>query len=124
MIPSTTTHWEIRMTRREIAFLVVGVVAGTIVTGLAQDAATPARLRSGVFAWESIPVEKTRTGERRAIFDSATATTDRLESHITSLDVGQAPHDAHRHPDEELVFVREGIVEATINGVASRAPAG
>jgi quercetin dioxygenase-like cupin family protein len=43
---------------------------------------------------------------------------------VTNVDVGKASHAAHRHPDEELVYVREGIVEATINGVAKLAPAG
>ena len=69
-------------------------------------------------------MEKTANGERRAIFDTATATVDRLETHITTLDAGKASHAAHRHPDEELIFVREGVVEATINGVAHKAPAG
>jgi quercetin dioxygenase-like cupin family protein len=40
------------------------------------------------------------------------------------VNTGSASHAAHRHPDEELVFVREGIVEATINGVSRKAPAG
>ena len=40
------------------------------------------------------------------------------------MNAGAAPHAAHRHPDEELVFVREGVVEATINGVSTKAPAG
>jgi quercetin dioxygenase-like cupin family protein len=112
------------MTRREISFLVLGLTAGAIATVFAQGAAKPALLASGVYAWASLPVEKTANGERRAIFDSATATADRLETHITTLDAGKAPHAAHQHPDEELVFVREGLIEATINGVPKLAPAG
>ena len=114
------------MTRREISFLTLGLAAGALATALANsgDVAVPAKLGSGVFTWESMPVEKTENGARRAIFDSATATVDRLETHVTNIDVGKASHAAHRHPDEELVFVREGVVEATINGVAKLAPAG
>jgi quercetin dioxygenase-like cupin family protein len=114
------------MTRREIAFLALGLGAGVLATALAQTGgpAAPAKLASGVFTWDSLPVEKTANGERRAVFDSATATVDRLETHVTNVDVGKASHAAHRHPDEELVYVREGIVEATINGVATLAPAG
>jgi mannose-6-phosphate isomerase-like protein (cupin superfamily) len=115
------------MTRREISFLTLGLAAGALATALANSgntAAPTAKLGSGVFTWESLPVEKTPNGARRAIFDSATATVDRLESHVTNIDVGKASHAAHRHPDEELVFVREGVVEATINGVAKLAPAG
>jgi mannose-6-phosphate isomerase-like protein (cupin superfamily) len=102
----------------------MGVAAGATAMALAQGDAAPAKLASGVFAWSSLPVEQTASGERRAIFDSVTATVDRLESHVTSIGVGKASHAAHRHPDEELVFVREGVIEATINGVAQNAPAG
>jgi len=114
------------MTRREICFLTLGLGVGVLATAIAQTAggAEPAKLGSGVFTWQSLPVEKTANGERRAVFDSATATVDRLETHVTNVDVGKASHAAHRHPDEELVYVREGIVEATINGVAKLAPAG
>jgi quercetin dioxygenase-like cupin family protein len=114
------------MTRREISFLTLGLAAGALATALAQTggAAEPAKLGSGVFTWASLPVEKTANGERRAVFDSATATVDRLETHVTNIDAGKASHAAHRHPDEELVYVREGVVEATINGVAKLAPAG
>ena len=108
------------MTRREISFLVLGLTAGAVATVFAAESAEPRPLASGVFTWESLPVEKTANGERRAIFDSATATVDRLETHITTIDAGKASHAAHRHPDEELIFVREGVVEATINGVATQ----
>jgi quercetin dioxygenase-like cupin family protein len=108
---------------RDVAFLAVGLAAGTFATVLAQSA-SPAPLPSGVFAWDSLPVEKTASGERRAVFDSVTATVDRLETHVTTVNPGTASHAAHRHPDEELVYVREGVIEATINGVAHRAPAG
>ena len=115
------------MKRRDLAFLSLGLVAGIVATALAQSNAAdlePAVLRSQVFTWDSLPVEKTASGERRAVFDSVTATVDRLETHVSSLNAGLASHAAHRHPDEELIFVREGVVEATINGVATKAPAG
>ena len=112
------------MTRREISFLVLGLAAGAVATVFAQGNSSPALLASGVFAWDSLPVEKTASGERRAIFDATTATVDRLETHVTTIDGGKASHAAHKHPDEELVFVREGVIEATINGVPKLAPAG
>jgi len=114
------------MTRREWSFLMLGFLGGTaalVAAQAAKDAPAP-RVSSGVFAWDSLPVEKTPNGERRAIFDGTTVTVDRLETHITTLKEGLASHAAHRHPDEELIFVREGVIEATINGVAHQAPAG
>src|SRR5919109_4577095 len=111
------------MTTRDWKILLLGLGAGVAVAVWAQDGAAPARLESGVYAWDSLPVEKTASGERRAVFDSATATTDRLETHVTTLNPGTASHAAHRHADKELVYVREGVIEATINGESHRAPA-
>jgi XRE family transcriptional regulator, regulator of sulfur utilization len=112
------------MTRREITFLSLGLGIGLVASVLAQSAKESAKLASGVYTWDALTVEKTASGERRAVFDSATTTVDRLETHVTTLNPGAAPHAAHRHVDEELVYVREGVVEATINGVAKLAPAG
>src|SRR5690349_1577584 len=112
------------MSRRDWILLCTGLAAGATAMALAQAGAVPPKLSSGVFAWDSLPVETTASGERRAVFDGVTATVDRLENHVTSIGVGKASHAAHRHPDEELVYVREGVIEATINGVAQRAPAG
>ncbi len=115
------------MTRREIAFLALGLCGGALATAVAAVSAPTggaARLHSAVFPWDSLAVEKTASGERRAVFDSATATVDRLETHVTTIEPGTASHAAHRHPDEELVYVREGVIETTIDGIPHRAPAG
>jgi quercetin dioxygenase-like cupin family protein len=45
-----------------------------------------------------------------------TATLDELEIHITTLNPGEAPHEPHKHPDEELVIIKEGTVEFLVNG--------
>ncbi len=112
------------MRARDWKFLLLGMGAGVAALVVAQNSGAPALLKSGVYAWESLPVETTASGERRAVFDSATVTVDRLETHVTTVNPGSASHAAHRHPDEELVYVREGVIEATINGVAQSAPAG
>jgi XRE family transcriptional regulator, regulator of sulfur utilization len=112
------------MNRRDVSFLLLGLSAGIAATVFAQPGGKASTLASGVYAWDSFPVEQTASGQRRAVFDSYTATVDRLETHVTTLNPGQAPHAAHKHPDEELIYVREGVVEATINGVTKLAPAG
>ncbi|MDP3073153.1 MAG: cupin domain-containing protein [Opitutaceae bacterium] len=73
-------------------------------------------LKSGVFDWEKLTVVPTKTGERRAVLEGSTVTLVKLQSHITTLEGGVAAHGAHRHPDEEIVLVAEGSIEATING--------
>lgn len=82
--------------------------------------ATPppgAPLTSQVFDPAKLPSSPTPVGAVRPYFDAATRTLARLESHVTTLNPGEISHAAHRHADEELVIVREGHLEATINGV-------
>ena len=44
------------------------------------------------------------------------ATLDELEMHVTTLNPGQTSHAPHKHPNEELVIVREGTVEVLVQG--------
>ncbi|HWA10973.1 MAG TPA: cupin domain-containing protein [Opitutaceae bacterium] len=86
----------------------------------AAAAALPGKLASSVFDWEKFTVTPTKTGARREIVNSPTITCTSFEGHITTLNPGESPHPAHHHPDEELVVVKEGLMEATINGVSRR----
>ena len=43
-------------------------------------------------------MEQTASDERRAVFDGYTRTVDRLETHVTTLDAGKAPHATHQGP--------------------------
>ena len=75
-----------------------------------------------MFEWNALKVQPTRVGARRDVFDAPTATLASLECHITTVNPGEAPHAAHRHPDEEMLVIKEGTVDVTINGVTR--PAG
>lgn len=76
----------------------------------------PAPMKSAVFQWESVPPTPTKVGAVRRFFRSPTATLDELEFHVTTLDAGQSSHPPHQHPNEELIIVKEGSVEAFSNG--------
>src|SRR3954470_3402952 len=89
-----------------------------------EKSPTGPALASTVFDWTKLPATATQVGEFRPYFDAATRTLARLESHVTTLNPGEISHAAHAHADEELVFVREGRLEATINGVPHVAGAG
>jgi quercetin dioxygenase-like cupin family protein len=45
-----------------------------------------------------------------------TATLDELEIHATTLNPGQTSHAPHKHPNEELVILASGKLEAMSNG--------
>ncbi|HYC70297.1 MAG TPA: cupin domain-containing protein [Opitutaceae bacterium] len=90
----------------------------------AREAADAAKTGSAVFAWDRLAVAPTGTGERRQVRNAATTTLASLSCHVTTLRGGIAAHAAHRHPDEELVLVKEGEIEVTINGRSQRAGPG
>jgi quercetin dioxygenase-like cupin family protein len=79
-----------------------------------QPAAAP--LRSTVIDWTTLAPTQTRTGQRRDVFDAPTGTLDRLHGHITTLNPGENTGPLHRHPQEELVIIREGTMEVNIDG--------
>jgi mannose-6-phosphate isomerase-like protein (cupin superfamily) len=111
------------LTIRNLVIVAVSALALGAVVVLAQSAAKPV-MHSSVFNWSSLKVEAKPTGERRGVFDSPTATLDRLESHITTLNPGEAPHAAHQHPEEELMILKEGMLDVMQNGRTNRVEAG
>lgn len=78
------------------------------------------KLASTVFNWDQLVVKPTKVGSRRDIVNSPTVTCANFESHVTTLNPGEVPHASHRHPDEEIVVVKEGVMEVTTNGVTQR----
>lgn len=90
----------------------------------AEKTAHAGVMGSSVLDWQKLSVVKTKTGERRELFNSPTTTCRNLEGHVTTLNRGETPHAPHHHPDEEIIVVKEGILEATVNGVTTRAGPG
>jgi quercetin dioxygenase-like cupin family protein len=45
-----------------------------------------------------------------------TRTLDELEMHITTLNPHTSSHKPHTHPNEEMVIVKEGTLQAHVNG--------
>jgi quercetin dioxygenase-like cupin family protein len=79
---------------------------------------------SGILDWTKLTAQPTKTGERRDVLKGSTATMESLTCHATTVNAGDASHAAHRHADDEIVIVKEGTMEVTINGQSQRAVAG
>jgi len=79
---------------------------------------------STVFDWGAIPEKPNANGSVRSFCNSPTATLDELEIHATTLDPGKSPHPPHRHPNEELVILWKGTLEALENGEWKRVEPG
>lgn len=99
-----------------IAVAIAAAAAGSLATLAAQNAVQG----STVFEWTRLEARQTEIGARRDVLRAPTRTLDELEIHITTLNPGAVSHPPHRHPEEELLIVREGTVETLQNGVASR----
>jgi quercetin dioxygenase-like cupin family protein len=110
------------ITRRELLVAIISVSATLGVVGFAQS--QKPIMQSSVFDWNTVEAKPTKVGARRDFFDSPTATLDQLECHVTTINPGEAPHAPHQHPDEELIIIKEGTIEAMQNGVVKVAPAG
>jgi quercetin dioxygenase-like cupin family protein len=81
-------------------------------------------MHSRIFQWSDMQARPTDIGASRNVFDAPTATLDNLSCHITTLNPGKEPHPAHRHPEEELLVIKEGTLEVTQNGVTNQVSAG
>ena len=79
-------------------------------------AAAPDALPSQVFSWDKLAVQKTATGEKRDVVDSPTQTLAKLSAHISTLNPGERSSAPRLHLQEEVIFVKEGQIEATFDG--------
>ena len=100
--------------RRDLAVGVI-VLAATLGARAAVDEAKT-MIGPSVYDWTKIPARKTEVGEVRSFFRGPTKTLQELELHVTTLDPGKASHPPHKHPNEEMIIVREGTVEALVDG--------
>jgi quercetin dioxygenase-like cupin family protein len=105
-------------TRRDslVALLTVCVTLTVVTPGQSENPL----MGSSIFDWTAIEVKPTKVGSTRKFFQAPTATLDELECHVTTLNPGETPHPPHKHPDEEVIIVKEGMVEALVNGQAKR----
>jgi quercetin dioxygenase-like cupin family protein len=85
---------------------------------------TDPALSSRVFDWNSIDAKPTKTGSTRPFFKMPTGTLDQLSCHVTTLNPGEAAHAPHQHPEEEMIILKEGTLEAIHNGTTRPMSAG
>jgi quercetin dioxygenase-like cupin family protein len=111
------------ITRRDMIVATVSVLAAVMGVAVAQSTGKPL-MHSSVFNWADLKAVPTKVGEVRAVFNAPTPTLSGFECHITTLNPGASPHLPHRHPDEELIIIKEGTLEAMQNGHTNIVAAG
>jgi quercetin dioxygenase-like cupin family protein len=104
------------MTRREVWIVAAALSVGATLGHVATAASGPEVLQSALLDWNSITANATGVGQYRQFLRAPTATLDELEVHVTTLNPGQTSHAPHQHPNEELVILAAGKLEAMSNG--------
>jgi quercetin dioxygenase-like cupin family protein len=100
-----------------IPLVLTALFTGSIYAESSAPAKAPeSKLTSDVFDWEKMDVTTTPTGVRRAVFDGATATVDKVHCHISTLNPGEKSGDPRKHLQEEVIIVKEGTLEANFDG--------
>ena len=108
--------------RRDLLMALAG--AAVALAGTAVVHTRAAVQGSTIFDWNEMKAQPTKVGAVRRLCQVPTATLDELEMHITTLNAGETSHPPHKHPDEELLIVKEGTVESLVNGEHRRVGAG
>jgi quercetin dioxygenase-like cupin family protein len=96
--------------------LVASIAAGLTLTCVSLADEAGKILDSTAWKWEDIASRKTDVGEYRHVVRQPTRTLTELEMHITTLKPHTSSHAPHTHPNEEMVIVKEGTLQAHVNG--------
>jgi quercetin dioxygenase-like cupin family protein len=94
----------------------------------AQMVPAPSKVKptlvSKAYEFEDLPVKVNGQNRSRDVFNGKNHAGVPLDLHITELGPGQAPHAPHRHLHEEIVMLRTGLLEVTIEAKVMRVTAG
>ena len=103
------------LTRRELLLAAASAFIASVAVAWAQSPAKPV-LKSAAYEWDKIDAQPTKYGFKRQVFDGRTAMLDQLECHVTTVNPGQATHPPVSQPADELIIVKEGTLQAQIDG--------
>jgi XRE family transcriptional regulator, regulator of sulfur utilization len=93
-------------------------------SGSAPPPSSALPVKSAVFDWTALQAVPIPNGERRQVLDGPTATVDLLHVHVTTLAVGKASGEPVRHLQEEVLIVKDGEVEVSLDGTTQKAGPG
>ncbi len=73
-------------------------------------------MKTQSFLFNQIPVTTNGQNKQRRMFTAKTHTGFKIESHQSDIAPGEVNHPPHQHLREEMMLIREGTMELTING--------
>jgi mannose-6-phosphate isomerase-like protein (cupin superfamily) len=104
---------RMKWSRRELSFLLPALAA-------AQTPAQKKVLPSHAYRFDDLPAHKSGPGTMRQVLRGTTHTGCPIDLHETELPAGASPHPPHHHVWEEMMMIRDGLVEITIEGQSTR----
>ena len=108
--------------RRDVCVALPALLAMARMQASAQGAT--GLLPSKVYSFDDLPVRKSGALTYRGVLDGKLYEGCEISLHESELAPHSIPHRPHKHRHEEMVFVLDGVLEFTINGVATRAGQG
>ena len=100
------------LTLRHLRLVLFTALASLGIAAHAQDKTTP--MTSKAIEWNSLEAKTNATGASRKIFDGPTASLDALECHASTLNPGATNHVILTRPNDEIIIVKEGTIEAFV----------
>ena len=94
---------------------------------IAVNYSPPARsvpIGSTFVDWDELSFRPSPVGLYCSIFDEPTPLLEKIEVHVTMLRPGLASHNPHHHAWEEILLIKEGQLEVSINGMKQAAGPG
>ena len=113
-----------KYSRRELG-LMLPALAATAATASAQTTGAPAPapgveqlqvMKTRAYRFAELPVITNGKNKRRSMFTDKTHTGFKMSSHMNEVAPGEVNHPPHQHLREEMMLIREGTIELTVNG--------
>ena len=110
-----------RYSRRDFGLLLPALAAATASAQTAPGQGDTSveklpRLETKAYIFDELPVTTNGQNRQRRMFTGKTHTGFKLESHQSEIAPGEVNHPPHQHLREEMMLVREGLMELTVAG--------
>ena len=102
------------ISRRDMCFVLSGLLPGAAVLSGADDGSLP----SSAFPFEQLQARVANNAQIRPVMKGKLATGESVEVHETTLPPGGMPHAPHHHEHSEMWLIREGTVQLTVSGAS------
>lgn len=112
-----------KISRRQMGLLLPALAATATASAQTTGAPAPAPgveqlpvMKTRAYRFAELPVITNGKNKRRSMFTDKTHTGFKISSHMNEVAPGEVNHPPHQHLREEMMLIREGTIELTVNG--------